>query len=56
MTELMPATATLPIAADAIRQAAADLAPGGDAQRAVSQALAAVGLPSAARTTQMVHQ
>ena len=47
MTELMPATATLPIAADAIRQAAADLDPGGEAQRAVEQALVAVGLPPA---------
>ena len=47
MTDLMPAAATLPIAADAIRQAAADLDPGGEAQRAVEQALVAVGLPPA---------
>ena len=45
MVDLMPARATLPIAADAIRQSAADLAPGGEAQRAVKQALVAVGLP-----------
>ena len=44
ITELMPPAATLPVAAGAIRQAAADLDPGGDAQRAVGQALRAVGL------------
>lgn len=47
MTELMPPAATLPLAAEAIRQAAADLDPGGEAQRAVGQALRAVGLPPA---------
>ena len=41
----MPAMATLPIAAAVIRQSAADLDPGGAAQRAVDQALRAVGLP-----------
>ena len=40
----MPAAASLPTAADVIRQSAADLAPGGDAQRAIDQALRAVGL------------
>lgn len=40
----MPAMATLPIAAALIRQSAADLDPGGAAQRAVDQALRAVGL------------
>ena len=44
MRDLMPAASSLPIAAAAIRQAAADLALGGDAQRAVEQALHAVGL------------
>ncbi len=44
MTDLMPAATSLPQAADAIRQSAADLAAGGDAQRAVDQALRAVGL------------
>ena len=44
MTELMPPAATLPVAAGAIRQAAADLDPGGEARRAVRQALRAVGL------------
>ncbi len=44
MRDLMPAMATLPIAAALIRQSAADLAPGSDAQRAVDQALRAVGL------------
>ena len=47
MTDLMPPAATLPLAADAIRQAAADLAPAGAARRAVSEALSAVGLPPA---------
>ena len=46
MTELMPPAATLPVAAGAIRQAAADLDPGGEAQLAVGQALRAVGLPA----------
>ena len=44
MRDLMPAMATLPIAAALIRQSAADLAPGSDAQRAIDQALRAVGL------------
>jgi len=44
IAELIPARASLPIAAAAIRQAAFDLAPGGDAQRALEQALRAVGL------------
>ena len=44
MRDLMPAASSLPIAAAAIRQAVADLALGGDAQRAVEQALHAVGL------------
>ncbi|MYN67816.1 MAG: M4 family metallopeptidase [Acidobacteria bacterium] len=44
MRDLMPAAASLPIAADVIRQSAADLAPGGNAQRAIDQALRAVGL------------
>ena len=47
LTDLMPQAATLPLAAAAIRQAAADLDPGGAAQRAVEQALLAVGLPPA---------
>ena len=44
MRDLMPATASLPTAAAVIRQSAADLAPGSDAQRAIDQALRAVGL------------
>ena len=44
MRDLMPATASLPIAAAVIRQSAADVAPGGDAGRAVDEALRAVGL------------
>ena len=44
MTELMPAAASLPIAAAVIRQSAVDLAPGSDSQRAVDQGLRAVGL------------
>ena len=44
IAELIPARASLPIAAAVIRQAAFDLAPGSDAQRAVDQALRAVGL------------
>ena len=47
LTALMPPAATLPLAADAIRQAASDLAPAGPAQRAVGEALTAVGLPPA---------
>ena len=46
LTDLMPPAATLPLAAGAIRQAAADLDPGGEAQLAVGQALRAVGLPA----------
>ena len=45
LKELMPQATSLPQAADAIRQAAADLAPGQPAQRSVEQALRAVGLP-----------
>ena len=45
MRDLMPAAASLPIAAAVIRQSAADLAPGGAAQRAIDQALRAVELP-----------
>ena len=45
MRDLMPAAASLPIAAEVLRQAAADLAPGSDAERAIDQALRAVGLP-----------
>lgn len=48
MTDLMPSASSLPQAADAIRQSAADLAPGSDAQRATEQALRAVGLGSEA--------
>ena len=44
MRDLMPAASSLPIAAAVIRQSAADLAPGGAAQRAIDQALRAVGL------------
>ena len=47
MAELMPQATSLPQAADAIRQAGADLAGGGAAQRAVEDALRAVGLPPA---------
>ena len=49
MTDLMPAATSLPLTANAVRQAAADLASGSEAQRAVTQALAAVGLPPAPR-------
>ena len=45
MAELMPQATSLPQAADAVRQAAADLAAGDPAQRAVEEALRAVGLP-----------
>jgi len=45
LTELMPPATSFPLAADAIRQSAHDLAPGSTAQRAVEQALLAVGLP-----------
>ena len=44
MMHLMPAGGSFRIAAAVIRQSAADLAPGGDAERAVDQALRAVGL------------
>ena len=44
MRDLMPAMATLPITAALIRQSAADLYPGGAAQRAIDEALRAVGL------------
>ena len=45
LTELMPRATSFPLAADVIRQAAADLAAGTDVQRAIEDALAAVGLP-----------
>ena len=45
LTELMPQATSFPLAADVIRQAAADLAPGTAVQRAVEDALIAVGLP-----------
>ncbi len=45
LTELMPQRAPFPLAADVIRQAAADLAAGTAVQQAVEQALLAVGLP-----------
>ncbi len=45
MRDLMPAAAALPIAAAVLRQAAVDLAPGSEAERALDQALHAVGLP-----------
>ena len=45
LTELMPQRTSFPLAADVIRQAAADLAPGTDVQRAIEDALVAVGLP-----------
>ncbi len=44
MTHLMPAAGSFGIAAAVIRQSAADLAPGSDVERAVDQALRAVGL------------
>ena len=44
LKELMPQSTSLPQAADAIRQAATDLAAGQPAQRSVEQALRAVGL------------
>ena len=49
LKELMPQATSLPQAADAIRQAAADLAAGQPAQRSVEQALRAVGLPPGRR-------
>ena len=45
MRDLMPAAASLPIAAAVLRKAAVDLAPGSEAERALDQALHAVGLP-----------
>ena len=50
LSELMPAETSLPQAADAIRQAAADLASGTATQRAVGDALRAVGLPPGTTT------
>ena len=44
LRDLMPAASSLPIAAAVLRQSAADLYPGGASQRAVDQALRAVGL------------
>ena len=45
MTDLMLSAATLPLAADAIRQAAADLVPDGEPQRAINRRCSPVGLP-----------
>ena len=45
MTHVMPAAGSFGIAAAVIRQSAADIAPGSDAERAIDQALRAVGLP-----------
>ena len=45
MTELMPQATSFPLAADVVRQAAADLAGGTPVQRAIEDALVAVGLP-----------
>ena len=50
LADLMPAATSLPQAADAIRQSAADTAPGSAAQRAIGEALRAVGLPPGAAT------
>ena len=49
MRNLMPAMASLPDAAALIRQSAADLAPGSEAERAIDQALRAVGLAPGVR-------
>ena len=49
MRDLMPAMATLPLAAALLRQSAADLAPGSAAERATDQALRAVGLAPGVR-------
>ena len=49
MRDLMPAMASLPDAAALIRQSAADLAPGSEAERAIDQALRAVGLAPGVR-------
>ena len=45
LTDLMPAATSFPMAAAVLRQSAADLAPGSDGERAVEEALRAVGLP-----------
>ncbi len=45
LTELLPPAVSFPLAAEAIRQSAADLAPDTVVERAVEQALEAVGLP-----------
>ena len=45
LTELLPPAVSFPLAAEAIRQSAADLAPDTVVQRAVERALEAVGLP-----------
>ena len=45
LTELLPPAVSLPLAAEAIRQSAADLAPDTVVQQAVERALEAVGLP-----------
>ena len=50
LADLMPAETSLPQAADAIRQSAADMAPGGALQRAIEEALRAVGLPPGTTT------
>ena len=50
LADLMPAVTSLPQAADAIRQSSADLASGTAVQRAVEDALRAVGLPAGATT------
>ena len=47
---LMPGETSLPQAADLIRQSAVDVAPGGAVQRAIEEALRAVGLPPGAAT------
>ena len=49
MRDLMPAMASLPLAAALLRQSAADLAPGSEAERAIDQALRAVGLAPGVR-------
>ena len=45
LTELLPPAVSFPLAAEAIRQSAADLAPDTVVEREVEQALEAVGLP-----------
>ena len=49
LTDPIPTATSFPQTADAIRQSAADLAPGGEAQRAIEDALIAVG-PAPATT------